>query len=133
MWPRIVNAGLGLWLMAAPAVLDYGGAVRTTDRIVGPLTASVAVIAIWEVIRAVRWANVALGVWLLLAPWLLGYGALPALNSSLIGLIVAALALIRGPLRQRIGGGLSSVWSPQFSTSDPASAADENGPRRTAR
>ena len=39
MWPRLVSIALGAWLMAAPALLDYGDPARTSDRIVGPLSA----------------------------------------------------------------------------------------------
>src|SRR5215207_3520539 len=91
MWPRLVNTLVGLWLMAAPAVLDYAGAARTNDRIVGPLAASFAVIAIWEVTRPLRWANVALGVWLLVAPWLLGADRAPLLNETAAGLVLIAM------------------------------------------
>ena len=109
MWPRIVNAALGLWLMAAPALLDYGGAARTNDRIVGPVAASFAVIAIWEVTRPLRWANVALGVWLLVAPWLPGYDPVPLLNSLAVGACLITFGWIRGPIRHRLGGGWSAL------------------------
>ena len=118
MWPRLINAALGLWLMVAPAVLDYGDPARANDRIAGPLAASVAVIAIWEVARPLRWLNVALGLWLLAAPWLLGYPAVAALNSTAVGLVLGGCALIRGRLQQRVGGGWRAVWSPVRSADD---------------
>ena len=109
MWPRLVNAAVGLWLMAAPDVLDYAGAARTNDRIFGPVAASVAVIAIWEATRSLRWANVAIGLWLVAAPWLLGYGAGPLLNSTAAGLALTAFALMRGRMDARLGGGWRSL------------------------
>jgi hypothetical protein len=48
MWAQLINALLGMWLMAAPAVLGYIGPARTNDRIIGPLAAGAALIAIWE-------------------------------------------------------------------------------------
>src|SRR5688500_7976224 len=75
MWARMISAVIGIWLMTAPAVLDYGGAARTTDRIVGPLVASIAVIAVWEVLRPARWAVLPLAAALVIAPWMLGYDA----------------------------------------------------------
>ena len=59
--------------MASPAVLDYADPARANDRIIGPIVASMATIAIWEVTRPLRWVNVVLGAWLLIAPWLLGH------------------------------------------------------------
>ena len=109
MWPRIANAALGLWLMVAPAVLDYGGAARANDRIVGPVAASLAVIAISPVTRPLRWGTVALGVWLLIAPWLLAYDAASRVNSLAVGVGLIGFGLIRGPATQRLGGGWSAL------------------------
>ncbi len=111
MWPRVANAALGLWLMAAPAALGYGGAARANDRIVGPVAASLAVIAISQVTRPLRWGNVALGVWLLLAPWLLPYDAVSRVNSLAVGVGLIGFGLIRGPTPQRLGGGWSALFA----------------------
>lgn len=111
MWARLANTAAGLWLMAAPAVLGYGGPAATNDRIVGPLAATFAVIAIWEVTRGLRWINLALGLWLLAAPWLLGgYPADATANSMAAGALLAVLSLVRGELRKTYGGGWPAVW-----------------------
>ena len=111
MWAQIINVILGVWLMAAPAVLGYTGPARTHDRIIGPLAVSCAVIALWEVTRPMRWGNVALGAWLLVAPWVLAYGWTPTVNSSAVGLLLMAFALVRGEVQpQRFGGGWSALW-----------------------
>ncbi|HEV2107326.1 MAG TPA: SPW repeat protein [Thermomicrobiales bacterium] len=112
MWPRIINIVVGIWLMVAPAVLGYGAPAATNDRIIGPLAASFATIAIWETTRQVRRINWALGTWLLIAPWLLGYGELaPVVNSMIAGVLLIAFASLRGPIKQRFGGGWSSLWT----------------------
>jgi general stress protein CsbA len=111
MWPRIVNVILGVWLMAAPAILNYGDPAQTNDRIVGPIAAAFAVIAIWEVTRSVRWVNTMLGLWLLVAPWILGYDSSAAiLNSLVAGAIMALVSMVRGKVTQHYGGGWSSLW-----------------------
>jgi hypothetical protein len=112
MWARLVNAALGIWLMAAPAVLEYGEPASTSDRIVGPVAAAAAVIAMWQVTRELRWINLALGLWLIAAPWLLGYGTTATINSSVVGLLMALAALVRGGMSQRYGGGWSELWPP---------------------
>src|SRR5690349_21325800 len=110
MWARLLTAALGVWLMAAPDVLGYGGRARTGDHIVGPLIVATGIIAIWEVVRPVRWVGLALGVWLVLAPWLLGGRGEALVNSTLVGLLVVALSLVGGRVRQRFGGGWTSLW-----------------------
>jgi hypothetical protein len=37
MWAQVANAFLGIWLMAAPTVLEYDGAARINDLIAGRL------------------------------------------------------------------------------------------------
>lgn len=112
MWAHIINAALGIWMMAAPAVLGYGDPAQVNDRIAGPLIAMFAVIAWWEATRPVgRW-NLALGLWLCIAPWLLGYeAAAPRIQSLLVGLIVAGLSLVTGTVKKRYGGGWSALWN----------------------
>ena len=111
MFPRIVNILIGIWLMIAPAVLGYEGSAAKNSWIVGPLAASVAIIAIWETTRSLRYLNVLLGLWLLLAPWVLQFESTRALWISLIaGVVMIAVALVRRPIQQRIGGGWSVLW-----------------------
>jgi hypothetical protein len=105
MWPRLASLALGVWLMAAPAALGYGDPARTNDRVVGPIVASIACVAVWEVVRALRWVNVVPALWLLTAPWVLGYERDAAVNSVAVGLALLALVVVRGPVRQRFGGG----------------------------
>jgi hypothetical protein len=110
MWAQVVSALLGVWLMAAPAALGYGDPARTNDRIVGPIVASLAVVAIWEVTRGLRWVNVVCAAWLLVAPWVLGEGTTAAVNSVAVGSLLLALAFVGGSRRQRFGGGWASLW-----------------------
>ena len=111
MWAQIINAVLGIWLMAASAVLGYGAPAQTNDRIIGPVVATFAIVACWEATRPVRRINILLGLWLLAAPWVLGYGAGPAMfNTLAVGLLVTALSFIKGTVQGRYGGGWSALW-----------------------
>jgi hypothetical protein len=112
MWPRLVNVALGIWLIAAPAVLGYAAPAATNDRIVGPLIATFACVAIWQATRSLRWLNVPLGLWLMLAPLVLGYPRGAAVNSILIGIGVTVVAFVRGRLVHRFGGGWPATWKP---------------------
>jgi hypothetical protein len=106
-----VNVALGIWLMAAPAVLGYGGIARSNDRVVGPLAAGFAYVALWSVTRSVRWANVPLGLWLLVAPWLLQYEWVPLLHATVVGVLLISFAWRGGKTSQRFGGGWSALLS----------------------
>lgn len=110
MWARIATITCGIWLMAAPAILGYDGLAAVNHRVIGPLVASFAAIAIWEVTRPLRWLGVPLGLWLMVAPLLLGYGDTGRLNGLAVGVIVVGLSLIRRKVAQRFGGGWSSLW-----------------------
>jgi hypothetical protein len=110
MFPQIINTALGIWLMAAPAVLQYGRPASTNDHIVGPLVATFACIAIWEATRPVRWLNLPLGLWLMIAPLALGHPPAGMLNSVLCGIAIAALSCVGSDVTQRFGGGWSALW-----------------------
>lgn len=111
MWPNVFTMALGLWVIAAPAVLGYGDPAQTNDHIIGPLVAAFALIACWPVTRGLRWLNLLLGAWLVVAPWLLGYAEASAtINSMLAGALIALLSLIKGERKKRIGGGWAELF-----------------------
>ncbi len=109
MWAQAIAAAIGVWLMASPSILDYGDPARTNDWIVGPIVASLGVMATAGVLRELRWVFLPLGVWLVLAPWALGYALAATLNSAISGALLALLAFVRGTVEQRFGGGWSSL------------------------
>jgi len=111
MWAQVINAFLGTWLMASPAFFNYQGTGRTNDLIIGPVAATFAIIAVWEVTRVVGKVNVMLGVWLVVAPWVLGYGNVtPVINDSIVGVTLIAMAMTPVETRGKFGGGWSSLW-----------------------
>lgn len=121
MWAQVLNAALGIWLMAAPALLGYGEPAMTNDRIFGPVAATFAIIAWWEATRPVRWVNLPIGLWLVLAPWILGYGETAVVvNSVGVGLLMAGFAFVEGKIEKRYGGG----WSAAFRSGRAAGQAD---------
>jgi hypothetical protein len=113
MWTVLITFILGLWLMAAPAVLGYGNPAADNDRIFGPILGSFAFISMWPITRGMRWCNVPLGAWLAAAPWILGYPMDAAWNSLISGLAIIALSATPAPTRRRFGGGWSSLWRPE--------------------
>lgn len=115
LWPQAVNALLGLWLMAAPEVLDYGDPAASNHHVVGPLIVSFATVALWEATRGVGRLNLLLGMWLVISPWALGDQGGGLVNGTVVGVVVALLAV----LSRREGGRYGGGWSALFSSRDP--------------
>ena len=106
MWAPLVAAVLGIWLMCAPAVLDYRGLPADHDHIAGPLIATFALVAAFEITRSLRWCNVVIGAWLLIAPWLLGYSeGNTQWNSVATGAAIVAVSVVRGRRKHRYADG----------------------------
>lgn len=103
-WNLLASVAVGLWLMAAPAVFGTTGRIAHSDHLVGALVVTVAMTALADVGRAVRFINVLFGAWFIAAPWVLG-GATTASawNNVLAGAALILLSLPRGPVGERYG------------------------------
>lgn len=107
---RLAAVAVGIWLMAAPAVLGYGGSAADNDRTTGPIIGCLAFVAIWPVVRTLRWATLPFGAWLLVAPLVLGYDdGLASVNSVVCGVLTMAAALFGGGVSRSFGGGWRSL------------------------
>ncbi|MDP8947968.1 MAG: SPW repeat protein [Actinomycetota bacterium] len=98
--------------MAAPAVLGYSGeAAAFNDRAMGPIVVGASLVAVWQVMRPLRWFELVVGSWLLVAPWILyrWYETLPTANSLAVGLALIGLAFLGGKTTKNVGGGWVSV------------------------
>lgn len=105
MWAQVVLVVTGVWLMCASAVLGYGGAAATSDRIAGPALAAIAFLAAFAITRGLRWCNLVAGVWLVAAPWLLNFPVDASVSSLVCGVGALVLAPIGSPEPERFGGG----------------------------
>lgn len=100
-WQLLAASALGIWLMASRLVFGTEGLLANSDHLVGAMILTIAVCAMAEVARPLRFINIAFGLWLLAAPWLLG-GAPDGVfgpaswNNFAVGLLVIALSLPRG-------------------------------------
>lgn len=112
MWARLINFAIGIWLMAAPAVLHSPRGAEINDRIVGPLAASAACIALWEITRPCRRANLVFGAWLAISPLFVPSSGADVLNSILCGVALAGFSFVAGRIRKRYGGGWKALWRP---------------------
>lgn len=110
-WAQALSALLGIWLMAAPAVLGYGGFAADSHRVVGPVAAAFAIVAIWEHMRSLRWMNLPLGAILVVLPAFFDAGFPTMANSVVVGLLLVGLGFVPGDVEERYGGGWSSLWT----------------------
>jgi len=103
-WNLLISVALGLWLMAAPSALGSTGGAADSDNLVGALVVTVAIMALADVGRPLRFVNVLFGGWFILAPWLLDGTTTGATFSDLIaGVALIGLSLPRGPVGERYG------------------------------
>lgn len=102
---RMATFLLGAWLAAAPDVLGHEGAARTSDQLIGPIAASFAFVAAWQVLSGLRWVAAAAGVWIVISAVALAPGAAAATNELLVGLGIVLLSLLPMPRSERFGGG----------------------------
>jgi hypothetical protein len=104
-WNLLIAAALGMWLMAAPALLSATGTAADSDHLAGALVVTWSVIAFGEIARPSRLLNIPLGIWLVAAPWVLsGSGDASRLNDAIVGVLLICLSLRRGRIETRFGG-----------------------------
>ena len=96
-WTLVASAALGALLMTTPLVFGTVPPLYFSDHVVGCLVIMVAVTALAEVVRPVRFLNVALGAWIAVSPFVLGGGTtMGTVADVVIGLALIALSLPRG-------------------------------------
>ena len=110
MWAAILNIILGIWIIVAPAVLNFDINAANNNHIVGPLIVTFAIVAIWEINRSVRYFNLVAGIWLVAAPFLLSFDSSAATWVDVVsGALVAVTSLFKGRISKKYGGGWRSL------------------------
>ena len=109
MWARFIGALLGGWLMVAPDVLGYSevAAAANNDHAIGAIVVGASLVAVWPVMRPLRWFGLLAGAWLIAAPWILfrWYGWPPTVDSLAVGVALVVLAFLGGKTDKSFGGG----------------------------
>jgi hypothetical protein len=101
----LLSAALGVWLMAAPAVLGIEGAAADSHYLAGALVVTWAVIAFGQVARPVRLLNILIGLWVAAAPWLVSGGSdLSRWADVSVGVLLIMLSIRRGRIDEQFGG-----------------------------
>lgn len=105
-WTLVASVIVGMALMATGPLLGRGTPLVYSDHIVGCLVILVAVTAMAEVARPVRFLNVALGAWLVASPFVLGRAGMLAMAGDVVlGVLLALLSLPRGERSEEHYGG----------------------------
>jgi uncharacterized membrane protein len=96
-WTLVACTALGTALMFTRVIFGTEPPMAHSDHLVGALVVTVAVSAMAEVTRLLRFINVAFGAWLVVAPWLLAGESTPARFASMaVGAALIVLSLPRG-------------------------------------
>ncbi|WP_285057416.1 SPW repeat domain-containing protein [Pedobacter ginsengisoli] len=110
MWAQIINTLIGIWLTASPGIFNYKDSGADSNHIIGPVIATIAMVACWETTRGLRKLNIPLGLWVWAAPWILGYqDPFPIINDMACGILVITLAFVRGQIKGKYGEGWK-IW-----------------------
>jgi uncharacterized membrane protein len=96
-WTLVASTVLGAVLMLTPPIFGTEPPLYHSDHVAGCLVILVAITAMAEISRAVRFINVVLGAWVAASPMMLEGGtAAGAVAGAVIGLALIGLSLPRG-------------------------------------
>jgi nucleoside-diphosphate-sugar epimerase/uncharacterized membrane protein len=105
-WTLVASTALGVWLMTTPLSLGTAAPLYFSDHVVGCLVILVAVTAMAEIARPVRFLNVAFGAWVAVSPLLIGSTTLAGtIGDVIVGLALIGLSLPRGTRSEEHYGG----------------------------
>ena len=105
-WTLVASAAVGAFLMVTPFIFGTEPPLYFSDHILGCLVVLVAVTAMAEVARPVRFLNVAFGAWIAASPFMLDGATLAGtIGNVIFGLLLAAASLPRGKRSQEHYGG----------------------------
>lgn len=92
-WQDVVNAVLGVWLMASPWALGYAAEPTATVNafVIGMALLATALGAVFLPAQWEEWTEVFLGLWLLVSPWAL---AISGERAATICAVITGLAII---------------------------------------
>lgn len=109
MWPHLLTMSIGVWLIAAPSVLGVEGRAADSAHILGPLIASVGLMAASDILRGLRWCQLPLGALMMVSAFVFSQPTSGRINAAVSGAAVIGLCLIKGRVKRRFGGGWASL------------------------
>ena len=116
MIAQVIAAAVGIGVMAAPSLFGYGGLAADIDHVIGPLAASIGIMAASQILRAVRWVHLGSGVVLLVSVVLVDRTGVASACIAGAGVVLVGAAFVRGQLEVSFGGGWSARWKDDTTT-----------------
>ncbi|HXH53445.1 MAG TPA: vitamin K epoxide reductase family protein [Sphingomicrobium sp.] len=97
-WTLLAAGALGIWLMFSTVLFGTSAGLADSDHLFGALTLTVAVIALAEVARPLRYLNLLFGIWIAASPFVLegAVSTAAVVNDIAVGLLIIALSLPQG-------------------------------------
>jgi uncharacterized membrane protein len=103
-WNLVLSAALGVWLLVSPVVFGVQGIAANSSYVLGALVITIAVIAMAEVGRAIRFVNILIAIALIIAPFVFGEpSAAATANLVLSGVLLIGVTIRRGKIRESYG------------------------------
>jgi Vitamin K epoxide reductase family len=103
-WSIFAQLAIGIWIMAQPHLLSFGGKIADYDYLLGAFVVTVAAVATAEVTRTVRFVNILLGLLLIVCASLFARPLPTVFYSELIsGALLCIASLPRGAIIERYG------------------------------
>jgi uncharacterized membrane protein len=103
-WNLVLSSFIGLWVMFSPSYLGIGGMFADNAYIIGAISTVIAVIALGEVARTLRYINVIIGAWMIVSTFTLpGTNWYGIINMAIAGVLFILLSLRRGKIKEKYG------------------------------
>jgi hypothetical protein len=104
-WNLLPAAAIGLWIMAAPAVLGTTGWAAASHHIGGAMVVTWSVVGFGEIVRPIRLLNLPIALAFVAGTWFLTGGTdLSRGHDVVVGLAIFATSLRRGRITRTFGG-----------------------------
>tara|TARA_B100000678_G_scaffold291050_1_gene305990 strand:- start:9971 stop:12472 length:2502 start_codon:yes stop_codon:yes gene_type:complete len=102
-WSLAACMVLGTWLMFTRLTLGAEGAMANANHFLGAMVLTVAVTALAEAMRPVRFLITLLGLAVAIMPFILGVGLIQTGTGLIVGLALIALSIPRGSVKSKYG------------------------------
>ena len=102
-WNLVMCLPIGIWLMFTRITLDAGTSMANADHLIGSLVLTVAITALAESGRAIRFFLIPLGLALLVTPFFYDTSIGSLISSIFCGILLIIFSLPRGPVHSRYG------------------------------
>ncbi|WP_305906476.1 vitamin K epoxide reductase family protein [Methylomarinum sp. Ch1-1] len=102
-WNLLLCIGIGVWLMFTRLTLGAEGGMANADHLIGALVVTIAITALAESGRTLRFLVIPLGAALLVTPFIYGAGLVAIISSVICALLLICFSFPRGAIKNTYG------------------------------